>query len=265
MGESITKEEIARATFHELMTDPNHLAVSASDLVAEMAKNGVEANKSSAERFFRKAYEKGLIEYKITHKGKCYRYCGTNNPFPPLYEELIFNAVKEINNETGRPATTTQVIERINHVLDRDAVNTKLKRMVYKEGTLRFVGNFSRIGMHAYVINSDEFNYVMQGIRKKDIHEPVKKTMESIVVEKYGGYLKSDLSLAKSKTHVGDEFDVFVSKKGLHNEEHDPEKLHLKVTMLEPHICVFENGMSLPWIDFAALYKNGKRLETTTY
>ena len=259
------KEEMAKATFYELMKDPNHPAMCASELIKEMAKNGVEANKSCAERFFRKAYEKGLVEYKITYKGKCYRYCGTNNPFPPLYEELIFNAVKELNNETGKPATTAQITEKINNALDQDAVNAKLKQMVYREGTLRFVGNSSRDGIHAYVINSSEFNYVLQGIRKKDIHEPVKKTIESIVVEKYGGYLKSDLSLAKSKTHVGDEFDVFVSKKGPHNEEHDPEKLHLKVTMLEPHICVFENGMSIPWIDFAALYKNGKRLETTVY
>lgn len=259
------KAEIIETTFMDMMKDPNHIAVNVKDILAEIKKNGCEVSNDSVGRFLRSSYDKGLVEYKITSKGKCWRLKGTSNPFPPEYNELIFNAVKEINEETGKPATTTQVMGKIGDILDRESVNTRLKKLVYIDRSLLFAGNVEKSGAHMYIVNAEEHKPIMSEIRKRQPKIPSKKSKVEETVERLGGYMLRDIYYARSHTNIGDEFDVYVKKTGLHNNDHEVEKRHLRVTSKQPHICIFEDGTSLPWIDFAALYMNNRRLTQTMY
>jgi len=262
---SLLKSEIIETTFKEMVKDPSHLAVNVNDILAEIEKNGCTVSRDNVGKFLRNAYRKDLVEYKITSKGKCWRLRGASNPFPPEYNELIFDAVREINEETGKPATTTQVMEKIGDILDRESVNVRLKRLVYIDRTLLFAGNAEKSGAHTYVVNAEEHKPIMNEIRRNRHVASEKKSIVEETIERLGGYMRRDIYYARSHTHVGDEFDVYVKKTGLHNNDHDIEKRHLKVSKIKPHICIFEDGTSLPWIDFAALYMNNRRLTQTMY
>ena len=259
-----TKGEIAWATIDHLLEDPNAMAINVTDVVKEMEKNGVGVSKSVVEGVFRNAYNNGKLEYKITSKGRCFRFCNTENPFPPEYNEIIFDAVKAINEETKRPATTSQIMEKIGDILERSSVNVRLKSMVYKTGVLRFEGNYGRLGTHAYYVNSNDCCAAMESLRKKNPYKPPEKKFEEFVVEKLGGYWTRDLTEARKMTHVGDKVELLVQKMGS-KENRDPEPVTLTVAEIYPHICVFDNGMSVPWIDFAAMYRGGKKIKLTLY
>lgn len=261
------KSEIIETTFMDMMKDPNRLAVNVNDILAEIEKNGCTVSRDNVGKYLRNAYRKDLVEYKITSKGKCWRLRGSSNPFPPEYNELIFNAVKEINEKTGKPATTTQVIEKIGDILDRESVNVRLKRLVYIDRTLLFAGNAEKSGAHTYIVNAEEHKPIMNEIRRNRYKAPSgsKKSMAEETVERLGGYMRRDICYARSHTHIGDKFDVYVKRTGTHNDSREVEKRNLMVVDKKPHICIFEDGTSLPWIDFAALYMNHQRLTQTMY
>ena len=259
------KSEIIETTFREMVKDPSHLAVNVNDIIAEIEKNGCTVSRDNVGKFLRNAYRKDLVEYKITSKGKCWRLRGASNPFPPEYNELIFNAVKEINEETGKPATTTQVMKKIGDILDRESVNVRLKRLVYIDRTLLFAGNAEKSGAHTYNVNAEEHKPIMNEIRRNRHVASEKKNIVEETVERLGGYMLRDIYYARSHTHVGDKFDVYVKRTGTHNDGREVEKRNLMVVDKKPNICIFEDGTSLPWFDFAAFYMNNQRLTQTMY
>ena len=260
-----SRVEVASKMVHKMLEDPESYAVSITQIREFSIAEGNSLSASTIERYLRKMYNDGVMEYKKTCKGKSWRFCGTTNPFPPEYNELIFNAVKEINEETGKPATTTQVMGKIGDILDRESVNTRLKKLVYIDRSLLFAGNVEKSGAHMYIVNAEEHKPIMSEIRKRQPKIPSKKSKVEETVERLGGYMLRDIYYARSHTSIGDEFDVYVKKTGLHNNDHEVEKRHLRVTSKQPHICIFEDGTSLPWIDFAALYMNNRRLTQTMY
>lgn len=259
-----SRVEVASKMVHKMLEDPESYAVSITQIREFSIAEGNSLSASTIERYLRKMYNDGVMEYKKTCKGKSWRFCGTTNPFPPEYNELIFNCVKQINDETGKPARVSQIMEKMGNILDRRCVHDRLKDMVYHSKVIRMIEKYDRAHAHSYVINSKEYHNITDGIFKKDLGKDDAKShmdyLRETVSRELGAFWKGDLSSAKEHTHVGDKLDIVVTNSW--NDKNKQIKTVTKgVSAVLPNICLFDDGTSLPWIDLAKYYRDGKALE----
>ena len=264
-----TKRSMVIEVFRDVMSNPNEIGIGARQLTDECLKRGNSISIDTVNKALNYMYDHSIAEYKITSKGKCWRLVGTENKFPPEYNEIIFNAVKEINDETGKAATVTEVMKKVGSEigLDRQSVNEHLKQMCYSDNynaPLRTLENYDKFVPHTYIVNSNEYKNIKHGVRTKR-KNPKTHTdfVKETITEVTGAFWKRDVANAKSNTHVGDHFNVIVihswSDKNKRIETVDKE-----VTAVLPNLCMFNDGTTLPWIDLALYYRDGKTLEMFT-
>lgn len=260
-----TKADAIPDLMHEMLKDPSAQSVTYRDIVEYYEETKKESiDDDTVRRALRKLYTYQQIEYKDTCRGRSYRFVGSPNPFPLDYNEIILDILKKLNDKTGGPITMSELMDGLSasgHVLERARVYERVMKLAHRKAKILIIGEASgRCNTKKYLINSAGTKDPVSMVHKKYpvVHKDPRPYRE-IFVEKYGGYLTEDLDNAKTRTHVGDPFDIIIRPKTGWRE---PDYMQTKrVKVIGKNICIFEDGTSLPWIDLAMYYGTGKTLE----